>query len=162
VFRVGTTGDDVIHGTTGNDIIVGGAGNDVMTGDLGSDVFKWGVSDAGTTAHPAVDTITDFNPAAPSAGGDVLNLKDLLVGEAHNGDALDNYLHFEFAGGNTTVYVSASGAFTDGHTVGTPTTDVANNDVQQIVLNGVDLTAGFTTDAQVINNLIAQNKLITD
>ncbi|MFA6041519.1 MAG: type I secretion C-terminal target domain-containing protein, partial [Methylophilus sp.] len=162
VFRVGTTGDDVIVGTTGNDIIVGGAGNDVMTGDLGSDVFKWGVSDAGTTAHPAIDTITDFNAAAPSAGGDVLNLKDLLVGEAHNGDALDNYLHFESDGSKTTIYISNTGAFADNHNVGAPTADVASHDVQQIVLKGVDLTAGFTTDAQVINNLIAQNKLITD
>ena len=41
-------------------------------------------------------------------------------------------------------------------------TDVTNNDVQQIVFNGVNLTTGFTTDLQLINDLISKGKIITD
>jgi hypothetical protein len=120
------------------------------------------LADQGTIATPAVDTINNFGTAAANAGGDVLDLRDLLVGEDHNGASLDNYLHFEFSGGNTTMYVSSTGAFNNGNTVGAPTIDVSSNDVQQIVFTGVNLTAGFATDADVINNLIAQQKLITD
>ncbi|MGJ8619979.1 MAG: beta strand repeat-containing protein, partial [Methylophilaceae bacterium] len=164
----GGAGNDVLVGGTGSDVLYGGAGNDTMTGgnlgsdDLTTDTFVWKLADQGTIATPAVDTINNFGTAAANAGGDVLNLKDLLVGENHSGDSLDNYLHFEFSGGNTTMYVSSTGAFNNGNAVGAPTTDVSNNDVQQIVFTGVNLTSGFTTDADVINNLIAQQKIITD
>jgi len=39
---------------------------------------------------------------------------------------------------------------------------VTNNDVQQVVFTGVNLTTGFTSDLQVINDLISKGKLITD
>ena len=94
--------------------------------------------------------------------GDILNLKDLLVGEANNGASLDNYLHFNFAGGNTTMYVSATGAFGDNNLVAANPAAVTNNDVQQVVFTGVNLTTGFTSDLQVINDLISKGKLITD
>jgi hypothetical protein len=40
--------------------------------------------------------------------------------------------------------------------VGTNTID------QTIVLQGVNLTSGFTTDTQIINDLLQRGKLITD
>ena len=164
----GGAGNDVLVGGTGSDVLYGGAGDDTMTGgnagsdDFTTDIFVWKLGDEGTIATPAVDTINNFGTAAANAGGDVLNLKDLLVGEDYSGDSLDNYLHFEFSGGNTTMYISSTGAFNNGNTVGAPSADVSSNDVQQVVFTGVNLTAGFTTDADVINNLIAQQKLITD
>ena len=164
----GQVGNDTLVGGTGRDNLVGGVGNDVMTGgnlgsdDLTTDTFVWNFGDEGTVATPAVDTINNFGTAAASAGGDVLDLRDLLVGEDHSGESLDNYLHFEFSGGDTTVYISTTGAFNDGNNTGAPTGDVSSNDVQQIVLSGIDLTSGFSTDAEVINNLIAQQQIITD
>jgi VCBS repeat-containing protein len=166
----GGVGTDTLVGGTGSDVLIGGAGNDTMTGgnsgsdDFTTDTFVWELSDQGTLATPAVDTINNFGTAAASAGGDVLDLKDLLVGESYNSGSLDAYLHFEYSGGNTTIFVSSTGAFTHGNAIdtGTPPVNVSSNDVQQIVLAGVNLTAGFATDAEVINNLIAQQKLITD
>jgi hypothetical protein len=163
---VGGVGNDALDGGTGRDLLIGGAGNDTMTGgavgDLTSDTFYWELADAGTVATPAIDTINNFSTLAASAGGDILNIKDLLTGEAANAASLDNYLHFQFSGGNTTIYLSAAGAFSDNNVVGAPPTNVANNDVQQIVLTGVNLVGTFTTDQQVIADLITKQKLITD
>ncbi len=58
--------------------------------------------------------------------------------------------------------MSTSGTFDSGNDTGAPTVDGSANDVQQIVLTDVDLTAGFGTDAEAINNLIPQQQLITD
>jgi hypothetical protein len=163
---VGGAGNDTLDGGAGRDLLIGGAGSDTLTGgpagDLTSDTFYWELADAGTVGTVAVDTIKNFSTLAASAGGDVLNIKDLLQGEAANATSLDNYLHFQFSGGNTTMYVSATGAFSDNNNVGAPPANVANNDVQQIVFTGVDLIGTSTTDQQVIANLLAQQKLITD
>ena len=163
----GGAGNDTLTGGTGQDRLVGGAGNDTMQGGSGSDdgnmdVFQWSLADAGTAGAPAVDTINFFGTAAATAGGDVLDIRDLLSGESRDAAVLDNYLHFQFSGGNTTVYISSSGAFGDGNTVGAPSGTVTANSVQNIVLNGVDLIGGSTTDMQVIQNLLNNNKLITD
>ena len=63
----------------GNDLLIGGAGNDTMTGGTGADVFSWSLADRGTVGAPATDTITGFTAAA---GDDILDLRDLLVGES--------------------------------------------------------------------------------
>ncbi|MBI3713650.1 MAG: type I secretion C-terminal target domain-containing protein, partial [Burkholderiales bacterium] len=158
----GGVGNDTISGGSGNDVLIGGQGNDNLTGGAGADTFKWSLSDNGTTASPAVDTVTDFGTAAYTSGGDRLDLRDLLTGES--AATLDKFVHFNYdsATGNTTIYISVTGAFTAGNGVATNPTNVTNNDVQQIVLSGVNLTSGFTTDLQVINDLIAKGKLITD
>ncbi|WP_446697461.1 calcium-binding protein [Undibacterium danionis] len=156
----GGGGNDTINGGTGDDIIIGGTGSDSLTGGAGADTFKWSLNDNGTTAAPAIDRITDFATANYNAGGDRLDLRDLLVGETSA--TLDKFLHFNFDGTNTTLYISTSGAFTAGNPVASNPTNVTNNDVQQIIFNGVNLTGSFTTDLQVINDLIAKGKLITD
>jgi large repetitive protein len=38
----------------------------------------------------------------------------------------------------------------------------SGNTTQQIVLSGVDLTTGQTSDAAIIANLLSQQKLVTD
>jgi Ca2+-binding RTX toxin-like protein len=156
---VGGAGNDTIAGGTGNDYFIGGAGNDSMTGGGGVDVFKWELADVGTAGAPATDTISGFDTVASS---DKLDLRDILLGESATGTALDNYLHFEFSGGNTILHVSTTGAFGDNNAVGAPNSTITSNEVQQIVFTGVDLVGGATTDQQVIQNLLDNNKLITD
>ncbi len=164
----GGAGDDILVGGSGNDTIRGGSGNDTMTGgavgvnDLTSDTFIWNLADAGTLATPAIDTINNFGTGTAATGGDVLDLRDLLTGTATDAASLDNYLHFEKSGSDTILYVSSDGSFGDGNNVGAPNATVLANDVQQIVFTGVDLIGGLPSDLQVIQNLITQQKLITD
>jgi Ca2+-binding RTX toxin-like protein len=134
-------------------MLIGGAGNDVLTGGLGADVFKWSLADRGAPGTPAVDTLTDFDSTTAS---DRLDLRDLLQGEAASGAGanLEDYLHFEYSGGNTTVHVSSSGGFAGGYAPGA--------EDQTILLQGVDLIGGLSTDQQVIQDLLNKGKLITD
>lgn len=181
----GGLGADRLDGGAGNDVLVGGKGWDVLTGGAGSDVFKWNFGDggvaagraenpnAGTTAQfngtasngsRAQDIITDFNTAPVASGGDVLDLRELLVGDLHGaGNApgnLQNYLDFNVSGGNTEIRISTSGQFASG------TYNSAVED-QRIVLQGVDIRsslglAGTATDNQIIQELLTRGKLITD
>ncbi|MCL6268386.1 Ig-like domain-containing protein [Sansalvadorimonas sp. 2012CJ34-2] len=145
--RIGTSGDDTLTGSSVSwdyhDEFIGGAGNDTMTGGDGSDFFVWSVEDVGTQASPATDTITDFRT---KGSGDVLDLRDLLPENAS--DNLDQFLSFSFAGGDTTIGVSTS--------AGGPV-------VQNIVLDGVDLSAYFGTSnaAQLANLLSDQGNLLS-
>lgn len=170
-YMIGGDGDDKLTGLAGNDTLIagwgndtltGGQGNDVLTGGVGSDVFAWTLSDQGPRGTPAVDTITDFNTSLPSAGGDIIDLRDLLAGETSG--TLENYLEFTFAGSGsaatTTIHVSSTGAFSGG------TYSAAAED-QTIVLSGVDLRtslglANTATDTQIISTLLTQGKLIVD
>lgn len=157
----GGAGIDTLAGGIGNDTIKGGSGNDALTGDAGADIFKWALADKGTGGSPAIDTIIDFDTTASS---DNLDLRDLLVGELHVGtDAgnLSNFLHFEKSGADTIVHVSSSGGFSsDPHNVGATFTGAAED--QRIILSNVDLIGGFTTDQQVIQDMLTKNKLFTD
>jgi Ca2+-binding RTX toxin-like protein len=156
----GGTGNDTLNGGAGNDLLIGGAGNDTLNGGLGADTFAWNFGDAGTTSTVAVDTINSFETAV---GTDVLDLRDLLnAPTGATAATLDNFLHFQFSGGNTTVYISQTGAFNDGNAVGAPPANVSNNDVQQIVLTGVNLVGANATDQSVIQSLLTNGKLLTD
>jgi CshA-type fibril repeat protein len=151
----GGGGNDTLNGGTGADRIEGGAGNDLLTGGLGADTFRWTLSDRGTAGLPAVDTVSDFSNA--TNGGDVLDLRDLLVGENHASGIgnLGDYLHFERSGADTVVHVSTNGGFAGGYSSGA--------EDQRIILSGVDLTSGGSlTDAAIINDLLQRNKLPTD
>ena len=150
----GLGGDDVIQGGNGNDIISGGRGNDAMAGNGGADIFKWILDDIEPFGNgEEVDTIfADAN--------DKLDLKDLLIGESATAASLDNYLHFNFVGGDTQIRVSVAGSFGNGNVSGAT---VPNSSDQTIVLKGFDITAGNTlSDQQIIQNLLNANALITD
>jgi len=142
----GGAGADTLTGGAGSDVLIGGAGNDSLTGGLGSDTFAWSLSDKGTVGLPATDTITGFNVASKSLGGDVLDLRDLLPNGATNATTLDGYLNFSKSGADTVIDVKPDGT----------------NVTQKIVLSGVDLGANGTNDVAIINDLIAKGKLITD
>ncbi|MCW2311561.1 hypothetical protein M2244_001294 [Rhodoferax antarcticus] len=149
-------GNDTVNAGDGADVISGGAGNDLLTGGLGSDTFVWALADQGIMGAPARDTITDFNTASHTAGGDVLDLRDLLTGENHTSGTgnLTSYLHFEKTGSDTVVHISRNGEFSSGFS--------AAKDVQTITLSGVDLIGSSSTDQQVIQSLLNNHKLITD
>jgi len=129
-------------------------------------VFEWRLNDGGSAGAPATDMIINFDTAARSAGGDVLDLRDLLVGEfagGGDGDSLANFLHFEKSGGDTIVHVSTTGGFgSDPHTVGAPSSTVLGAADQKIVLSGVDMIGAFTTDQAVILDMLTKGKLNTD
>ncbi len=169
----GGTGNDTLNGGAGDDILIGGAGNDILIGGSGHDVFRWQLADRGTAGTPARDVINDFDNASYS--GDVLDLRDLLVGETHAANVvslpgaigtnnaititadtgnLGNYLHFSLVGGNTVVEVSSTGGFSGGYAAGAVD--------QVITLNGVNLIGSFTSDNQVLNDLLQRGKLVTD
>jgi VCBS repeat-containing protein len=170
---IGGQGKDTLNGGAGDDLIRGGAGHDQLTGGAGHDVFRWSLGDAGTTGAPARDVITDFDNTPH--GGDVLDLRDLLVGESHAANTvalptsiglnnaltitphegnLANYLHFSAVGGNTVVEISSTGGFASSYTPAAVD--------QVITLTGLNLVGGFTNDHQVINDLLQRGKLVTD
>lgn len=172
---LGGSGNDTLNAGAGTDWLWGGAGNDTLIGgDAGEnfvDVFVWRLGDQGAAGAPAVDRIQNFATAAAglnTAGGDVLDLRDLLQGESlgpgNGAGNLADYLHFEVAGGNTVVHISHTGGFAaDAHAVGTSYT--AAQETQQILLEGVNLPllyAGATTDQQIITQLLNNQKLIVD
>lgn len=158
----GNAGNDELHGDAGDDMLVGGQGNDLMFGGAGSDVFVWHLSDRGASGSAAVDTIRDFDAHAPSAGGDVLDLRDLLQGENTVGGTgnLDHYLQFETAGGNTIIKVAPTGDFAPG--------DAASGTVSQhIVIEGGHFLSDLgldtsATNVQVIAKLLQQGSLLVD
>jgi hypothetical protein len=134
-----------------------------LYGGAGSDIFRWELNDGGSTSSVAVDTIKDFNTAIPGAGGDTLDLRDLLSPTGGTAGGLDNFLHFRLDGsGNTVIDISTTGQFSNNNNVGGPPSNVSNNDDQQIVLQGVNLIGSFTSDQQVIQDLLTKGKLIVD
>ncbi|MBL8404449.1 MAG: VCBS domain-containing protein, partial [Dechloromonas sp.] len=146
----GGTGNDTLRGGAGNDVLIGGEGNDTLIGGSGADTFVWMLADRGTPGAPASDVVVDFNENA----GDKLDLRDLLVGELHSGTNvgnLANYLHFEASGADTIVRISSTGGFSAGYS--------ASLVDQQITLQGVVLSG---SDQQVIQQLLTNNKLVTD
>ena len=87
-------------------------------------------------------------------GGDVLDLRDLLVNESRpNGTTgagdLTNYLHFTLdAAGDTVIHVSTQGN---------------GQEDQQIILANVNLFPTTTSsDADIINQLLGAGKLVTN
>ena len=171
----GGSGDDIINGGSGSDVIIGGSGNDTLKGgDAGEnfvDIFVWALGDQGAAGAPAMDTILNFATSAASsnlAGGDVLNLRDLLQGESvgplNGAGNLADYLHFEVSSGSTIIHISHTGGFSaDSHSVSSAYT--GNAETQRIVLSGVNLQSLYSsaaTDQQIITQLLNHQKLIVD
>ena len=143
-----TSSDDTYIGTTGSEIIYGGGGNDTLTGGGGSDTFTYTLGETGN------DVIKDFSLASLGTGGDVLDLRDLLVGETANATSLDAYLDFSAVGTTgTLITVHADGQ--------------ASSVGQTIVLENVSYAAlqtyaGGTSDAAIITKLLVDGHLKTD
>jgi Ca2+-binding RTX toxin-like protein len=149
------SGNDTLDGGKGNDVLIGGKGNDTLIGGEGSDIFRWELNDQGTTSNPAVDRIKDFSLDKPADGGDVLDLKDLLVGEKDGN--LSQYLSFKqdpANANNTLIEINTQGK------LGSQGAD------QKIVLENVDLThdadGHALSNQAIINDLLQKGKLNVD
>jgi Ca2+-binding RTX toxin-like protein len=178
----GGLGSDFLSGGAGNDILIGGAGWDRLTGGAGTDTYDWNVADRGVAAgraeNPAANTtaqfngvssdgsraqdfISDFDARPAASGGDVLDLRDLLVGETPA--TLDRFLDFNVTGGatpSTEFRISSTGGFSGG------TYNSAVED-QRIVLEGVDIRASLglaanASDNAILQTLIDRAKLLVD
>ena len=85
----------------------------------------------------------------PTDGGDILDLKELLVGEKDS--TLTQYLNFHKEGNNTVIDVNTKGQL------------AAQGADQKIVLENVDLTQGGQLNNQaIINDLLQKGKLNVD
>ena len=82
----GTIGVDTIVGSAGDDVITGNEGNDVLYGGAGADTFDFNHL---TNGNNGTDTIMDF---ATGAGGDVIDLSDLLLGYDSGTSNLADYV----------------------------------------------------------------------
>ncbi|AGW93168.1 hypothetical protein N234_24360 [Ralstonia pickettii DTP0602] len=103
----GGAGDDSLAGGSGNDTLIGGAGVDILTGGAGSDTFAF------LRADPAsVDKITDFDRAPAAAGGDVLDLSDLLSGVTVTTANAAQFVRLSEVDGNTVVSLDRDGSGT--------------------------------------------------
>ena len=155
---LGQAGNDVLQGLAGDDLLIGGQGDDRLNGGAGGDVFAWRLSDV-VNGQTTVDRIEDFDLTPHAAGGDVLDLRDLLQNEHTDGGTgnLAQYLHFDTSGSDTLIQISVNGDLVNG--LGTVS--------QEIVLEGVNLRTGYGLDASVgdgavIARMLADQKLWVD
>ena len=166
----GNDGNNILDGAAGNDQLVGGAGNDTLIGGTGTDVFEWNLADKGsrnaTGSLAASDVVSDFDMTAYSnvnaiSGGDALDFRDLLVGEASAVGSignLANYIDIVQSGANTVMRISYDGGFAGG------TYDVAKVD-QVITFTGINMFTTYsagTSDVTVLQGLLNNSKLFVD
>lgn len=146
----GSSGNDRLLGGMGDDVLRGGQGNDFLTGGAGSDLFVWGSGDEGTTASPAIDTITDFRPQE----GDRIDLADLLKGVTDN--SVDGLL------GHLQASVTSTGnGLSDVSLSVSPAGD--GNVTQQITLKDVDLSGwnlSGSSSHDILQSMLDQHSLI--
>jgi len=90
--------DNNLVGSGGNDILIGGGGSDMLTGGTGADQFVY------KSINDVTDTITDFN----AAEGDVLDIRDVLVGYS-DASNIDDFVKLQDNGSSTTVMVNPDG-----------------------------------------------------
>ncbi|MDE1711657.1 PA14 domain-containing protein, partial (plasmid) [Chromobacterium amazonense] len=163
-----TATDGYGHSNTVSQMQVFAAHGSPVTAIAGVETFKFEASFNGHAGTPSVETIQQFNTGTTPSGApaDVLDLRDLLVGDSHNGadpssiGNLANYLHFSTVNNNgtvsTVIHVNENGAIN----ANSPTSDTA-----QIVLQGVDLTHSGSTllsDQAIIQKLLGSGQLHTD
>jgi Ca2+-binding RTX toxin-like protein len=109
-----------LAGDDGDSLLNGAAGSDSLTGNGGRDTFLYNST---SDVLSGVDTIGDFNVAAPAAGGDLLDISDLLSGFA--GASLADAIAGRFVNlrddgaGNTLVEVDFDGSGDAFHAVAT-------------------------------------------
>ncbi|QYK01163.1 retention module-containing protein [Shewanella psychrotolerans] len=146
----GGNGNDILFGQGDNDILIGGVGSDVLIGGTGSDTMDAGIdTDRDTfvwnqgSADGSTDTLINFD-----VNYDALDLSNILIDEETGNFSLEQYLEFNFSGGNTEISVDANH---DG------LTDLI------IVIENVDLTANNSlSDNQIITNLLNNENLVID
>jgi Ca2+-binding RTX toxin-like protein len=106
----GLDGNDSLMGQDGGDLLMGGIGDDTLRADGGEDTLVGGVgidvfvfSD---TSLDGVDVIADYDGMP---GGDVLDLRSLLVDFDPDTDDINDFLRTSIADGNTTLQIDIDG-----------------------------------------------------
>lgn len=143
----GSAGANSLSGGVGNDTIAGGSGADSMSGGPGSDAFVFGgLAEAAT----GTDVITDFRAAAPAAGGDRLDISDLVAEFVGAPAALadlvtQGFLSFTGADANkaTAVNYDADGSAAAAGATGT-----------LVVLSGIGFTDQAAALAALTDNIV--------
>ena len=97
---IGGAGSDTMYGGFGNDTLIGGLGADHFYGGDGADIFAFDAIDS----H--VDIIHDFQGGA---GGDIINLTDILSGYDALTDAFNDFVRLVQNGADTQIHVNADG-----------------------------------------------------
>lgn len=122
---IGGAGNDILYGEAGDDILVVGEGTDEIRGGSGSDTIVYDFLDAAT------DTIIGFETGA---GGDILNITDILVDYDPLEDAIADFVQLSANGDNTDILIDADGTGGDFVTIATieggisdTLTDLMNN-----------------------------------
>jgi VCBS repeat-containing protein len=109
---VGGSGDDVIIGNGGGDVIDGGLGHNQLFGGAGQDSFLFNAP--GNDVNGWINalksgqvhgTITNFD----AAGGDVIDITDLLPSFNSSSSILSEFVRLEEVGGNTEISVNPDG-----------------------------------------------------
>jgi Ca2+-binding RTX toxin-like protein len=110
VNGTGNTLDNILVGNTATNILSGGDGDDILDGGKGADKLSGGAGSDTIVRHSLAegkDTITDFQTGA---GGDVLDISDILIGYVDGVSDSDDFVQCVTAGGSTTIKVDADGA----------------------------------------------------
>jgi len=123
----GANGNDVLYGGSGNDLVSGGNGDDVLSGGAGDDKLYGGRGDdiflMGEGADKAyggqgsdtfifeafdakADTIYGFETGA---GGDILNLTDILQGYDPLSGAITDFVQVTERHGHTEIQINVNG-----------------------------------------------------
>ena len=123
-------------GTSSSDVIISGTANDKITSGSGQDWLVYNVLKAGdATGGNGSDTWTDFNKANVNAGGDVIDISSLFVGQTVTMDNIGQFVSVE-SGTNTVIKIDRDGA--DGtHTSTTLITLTnVNTSLEELLKNG--------------------------
>jgi hypothetical protein len=131
---LGGAGNDILTGGTGDDLLLGGAGADTLTGGAGKDIFAFTREALNGSSG---DTITNGDFAV-GAGGDVLNISDVLqgLGVSVTDATVGNYLKLTNDGTNTTVSIDVDGAGSGNTTVTLATIQGVVTDLSTLLGNG--------------------------
>ncbi|MCU1382254.1 MAG: calcium-binding protein, partial [Acidobacteria bacterium] len=96
----GSVHADQLFGNGASNRLTGGTGADRLTGGGGADRFVY------TALGDGIDTITDFTAGA---GGDVIDIHDVLIGYQAGSSTITDFVRLTQSGGNTTVSVDSDG-----------------------------------------------------
>jgi Ca2+-binding RTX toxin-like protein len=113
INATGNTGANLLRGNAAGNILTGGDGADTLDGGLGVDRLTGGSGSDLFVRHAlneGRDIITDFQAGA---GGDVLDISDMLLGFTTGNDA--QFIQCVASGGNTIVRVDANGSAGGAH-----------------------------------------------
>ncbi|MEP1470962.1 MAG: type I secretion C-terminal target domain-containing protein, partial [Halieaceae bacterium] len=143
---------DAIHvDLTPTDTNVLNAGDDTLMGTSENDLFVWELAEQDTPSF----TVTNFDPSAES---DLLDLRDLLIGEEGAGD-ISEYLAVSEVAGSTVISVSRSGELTGD----LPNDVIAGFVDHEITLEGItNATLDSLGGESIIQDMINASKLSID